>query len=145
MVPMRVLLMAAMMLFACLSVPGCTGADEEVLCEVSEDTLTQYEVYECEFTGGIFGGFSELSIEMTSTGDSPVHIFTFNYNQYDSWAMCEDFEANDSFSEEFSTGASMEGEIDYDNFYVIFDHPNSCDEEDASTPIVEFSFKVVAK
>ena len=143
MLVMRTLLLTAMIVCACLSVPGCTGADEELLCE-DGTTLTQYEVYECEFTGGIFGGWSELSIEMTSTGDSPVHIFTFNSNQYDSWSMCEDFEANDSFSEEFSTGASMEGEIDYDDFYVIFDHPNSCDEEDASTPIVEFSFKVIA-
>ena len=142
---MKTLLLTVMMLCACLSVPGCTGADEEFTdCEEAETTLTQYGTYQCEFSGGTFGGWSELSIEMTSTGDSPVHIFTFDSDQYDSWSMCEGFEANDFFSEEFSTGASMEGEIDYDDFYVIFDHPNSCDEEDASTPIVEFSFKVVA-
>ncbi|SVB29109.1 uncharacterized protein METZ01_LOCUS181963, partial [marine metagenome] len=35
--------------------------------------------------------------------------------------------------------------IDYDNFYVVFDHPLSCEEEDASTPLAEISFKVVAK
>ena len=134
--------MALIMLATCLFTPGCTGADEEIFCEDST-TLTQYEVYECEFVGGMFG-YSELSIEMTSTGDSPIHIFTFNSDQYDSWVMCEDFESNDSFSEEFSTGASMEGEIEHDgDFYVVFDHPNSCDEEDASTPVVEFSFKVV--
>ena len=76
---------------------------------------------------------------MTSTGDSPIHIFTFNSDQYDTWVMCEDFESNDSFSEEFSTGASMEGEIDNDDFYVVFDHPNSCDDEDASTPIADYA------
>ena len=136
--------MTAMMLCACLSVPGCTGADEEIVCE-DTFTLTQYDTSQCGFesSGILNSGYTELSIEMTSTGDSSVHIFTFNSNQYDSWSMCEDFEANDSFSEEFSTGASMEGEVDYDDFYVIFDHPNSCDEEDASTPIVEFSFKVI--
>ena len=142
---MRVLLMTAMMLCACLSVPGCTGADEEFVWDTPDGansiTLTQYDYEPCQFTGS---DWTHLSIEMTSTGDSSVHIFTFNSNQYDSWSMCEDFEANDSFSEEFSTGASMEGEIDYDNFYVVFDHPNSCDEEDASTPVAEISFKVVA-
>ena len=142
---MKTLLLTVMMLCACLSVPGCTGADEEIVCE-DTFTLTQYDTSQCRFesSGILNSGYTGLSIEMTSTGDSSVHIFTFNSNQYDSWSMCEDFEANDSFSEEFSTGASMEGEIDYDNFYVVFDHPNSCDEEDASTPVVEISFKVVA-
>jgi len=136
--------MALIMLSTCLFTPGCTGVDEEMVCD-NTTTLTQYDVYECYFYSEEGGGYSQLSIEMTSTGDSPVHIFTFNSDQYDSWVMCEDFESNDSFSEEFSTGASIEGEIDYDDFYVVFDHPNSCDEEDASTPIAEFSFKVVAK
>ena len=139
---MRALILTAIVVFACLSVPGCTGLDEELICEDSV-SLTQYEVYECEFSGGI--AFSELSIELTSTGDSPVDIFTFGENQYNSWAMCEDFDANDSFSEELSTGASMEGEISYGHFYVVFDDPNSCDEEDSSTPNAEISFKVVTR
>ena len=139
-------IIAAMMILIMMTstLAGCTGADEEFTdCEEAETTLTQYGTYQCEFSGGTRAEATTLSIEMTSTGDSPVHIFTFDSDQYDSWSMCEDFEANDFFSEEFSTGASMEGEIDYDDFYVIFDHPNSCDEEDASTPIVEFSFKVI--
>ena len=132
--------MTALILVACLSVPGCTGADEEIVCE-DNTTLTQYEVYECGFESGLLSsGYSQLSIEMTSTGDSPVHIFTFTPDQYDSWVMCEDFDMIDSFSEELSMGASMEGDFYFDDFYVVFDHPNSCDEEDASTPIVEFSF-----
>ena len=137
---MRVLLLTAMMLCACLSVPGCTGADEEFVCEDSI-TLTQYDWYECEFTGS---DWTHLSIEMTSTGESPVHIITFDSDQYDTWMSCGENFANEGFSEIYSTGASMEGEIDYDNFYVVFDHPNSCDEEDASTPVAEISFKVVA-
>ena len=41
--------------------------------------------------------------------------------------------------------ALEKGEIDFDNFFVVFDHPNSCDEEeDSSTPLAEISFKVVA-
>ena len=143
---MRVLLMTAMMLCACLSAPGCTGADEEVVCE-DTTTLTQYEVYECGFesSGLMNSGYTELSIEMTSTGESSVHIITFDADQYDTWMNCGENFANEGFSEIYSTGASMEGEIDYDNFYVVFDHPMSCEEEDASTPVAEISFKVVAK
>ena len=141
MVHMRVLLLTAMMLCACLCVPGCTGADEEFVCE-GEVTLTQYAYYECTFTGT---DWTHLSIEMTSTGESPVHIITFDSDQYDTWMSCGENFANEGFSEIYSTGASMEGEIDYDNFYVTFDHPNSCDEEeDSSTPLAEISFKVVA-
>ena len=139
--------MTAMMLCACLFTPGCTGADEEIICEDTA-TLTQYDVYECGFesSGILNSGYTELSIEMTNTGDARVHIFTFDSDQYDSWVYCEDFDAEDSFSEMYSWGASMEGEIDYDNFFVVFDHPNSCDEEeDSSTPLAEISFKVVAK
>ena len=137
--------MTIMMLCACLSVPGCTGADEEFVCDMPDGvdsvTLTQYDFFECEFTGT---DWTHLSIEMTSTGESPVHILTFDYDQYDTWMSCGENFANEGFSEVYSTGASMEGEIDYDNFYVVFDHPNSCDEEDSSTPLVEISFKVVA-
>ena len=143
---MRVLLLTTMILCACLSVPGCTGADEEIICE-DTTTLTQYDVYECGFesSGLMNSGYTELSIEMTSTGESSVHIITFDADQYDTWMNCGENFANEGFSEIYSTGASMEGEIDYDNFYVVFDHPNSCDEEDASTPVAEISFKVVAR
>ena len=143
---MRVLLLTAMILCACLSVPGCTGADEEIICE-DTTTLTQYDVYECGFesSGLMNSGYTELSIEMTSTGESSVHIITFDADQYDTWMNCGENFANEGFSEIYSTGASMEGEIDYDNFFVVFDHPNSCDEEeDSSTPLAEISFKVVA-
>ena len=143
---MRVLLLTAMMLCACLFTPGCTGADEEIVCE-DTTTLTQYDVYECGFesSGLMNSGYTELSIEMTSTGESSVHIITFDADQYDTWMNCGENFANEGFSEIYSTGASMEGEIDYDNFYVVFDHPNSCDEEDPSTPVAEISFKVVAR
>ena len=58
---------------------------------------------------------------------------------------CGENFAIEGFSEIYSTGASMEGGIDSDDFYVVFDHPNSCDEEeDPSTPVAEISFKVVA-
>ena len=148
---MRVLLMTAMMLCACLSVPGCTGADEEFVCDMPDGadsvTLTQFDFFECEFTGT---DWTHLSIEMTSTGDSPVHIFTVKSSAYDNWMNCGHSFANMEFSELNSTGASIEGEFaenwkGRDGFYVLFDHPNSCDEEeDSSTPLVEISFKVVA-
>ena len=108
---------------------------------VDSVTLTQYDFFECEFTGT---DWTHLSIEMTSTGESPVHILTFDSDQYDTWMSCGENFANEGFSEVYSTGASMEGEIDYDNFYVVFDHPMSCEEEDPSTPLAEINFKVVA-
>ena len=96
---MRVLLMAVMMLCACLSVPGCTGADEEIICEDTA-TLTQYDTYYCEFEivetpegeecGGPDGDlyienecYGPLKIEMTNTGDSPVRIITFSAGDWD--------------------------------------------------------------
>ena len=75
---------------------------------------------------------------------SSVHIITFDVDQYDTWMSCGENFANEGFSEIYSTGASMEGAIDYDNFYVVFDHPNSCEEEETSA-VVGISFKVVAK
>jgi len=141
-VRMRTLLLTVMMLCACLFTAGCTGGeDEEMICE-EEVTLTQYEVSECKFLGGE-SGYSELSIEMTSTGDSPVNIFTFNSDEYNNWIDCESFGYDESLSEMSSTGASIEGKIDFYDFYVVFDHPNSCDDEETSA-IVEFSFKVTA-
>ena len=87
--------MTAMMLCACLSVPGCTGADEEFICE-DEITLTQYDFYECEFSGGpLATAYTQLSIEMTSTGDSSVHIITFDSDQYDTWMNCWENFANE--------------------------------------------------
>ena len=64
---MRVLLLTAMMLCACLSVPGCTGADEEIVCE-DTTTLTQYDVYECGFesSGLMNSGYAELSTPLSN-------------------------------------------------------------------------------
>ena len=96
-----------MMLCACLSVPGCTGADEEIVCE-DTTTLTQYEVYECGFESAVLSsGYTQLSIEMTSTGDSSVHILTFDADQYDTWMNCGENFANEGLSEVYSTGASL--------------------------------------
>ena len=134
----------AYLLVICLLVTtltGCLGKDETITCE-DETTLTQYEIFECEFTGGLWG-YGELNIEVTSTGESPVHIFTFDADQYDSWDYCEYFDYYESFSELNSTGTSIKGKIDLEDFYVVFDHPNSCDEEETSA-VVEISFKITA-
>ena len=128
-------------LFLATSFTGCLGKDETITCE-DETTLIQDEVFECVFTGGLWA-YGELSIEVTSTGESPVHIFTFNADQYDSWMSCEYFDYYESFSELNSTGTSIKGKIDVEDFYVVFDHPNSCDEEETSA-VVEISFKVTA-
>ena len=156
---MRALLMTVMMLCACLSVPGCTGADEEIICEDSA-TLTQYDTYYCEFEvvetpegeecGGPDGEFyienecyGTLKNEMTNTGDSPVHIVTFVWWEYEAWADCEPIGLIDGFFEWDSMGTTLEGTVPGPgNLFVVFDHVNSCDEEDASIPNAEISFKV---
>ena len=156
---MRVLLLTAMILCACLSVPGCTGADEEIICEDTA-TLTQYDTYYCEFEivetpegeecGGPDGDlyienecYGPLKIEMTNTGDSPVRIITFSAGDWDRFMNCESIWAFPKLTEMDSMGTSLEGPLPgAGSFIVAFDHPNSCDEEDASTPTAEISFKV---
>jgi hypothetical protein len=140
------------MLVICLlaaSFTGCLGSDETITCEDEITLIQEYNEdtgdswgYECMFTGGLWG-YRELSIEVTSTGESPVHIFTFNPDQLDSWTSCEYFDYYESFSELNSTGTSIKEKIDAEDFYVVFDHPNSCDEEETSA-VVEISFKVTA-
>ena len=90
---MKTLLLTVMMLCACLFTPGCTGADEEIICE-DTTTLTQYEVFECEFTGT---GWTHADIYVQSTESSSesganIWMYIFPLEQYDSWANCEDFE-----------------------------------------------------
>jgi len=156
---MRALLMTAMMLCACLSLPGCTGADEEIICEDTA-TLTQYDTYYCEFEivetpegeecGGPDGDlyienecYGTLKIEMTNTGDTPVHILTFVWWEYEAWMDCEPISLFDGLFEFDSMGTTVEGVLPGPgSFIVAFDHPNSCEEEDASTPDAEISFKV---
>ena len=150
MVPMRVLLLTTMILCACLSVPGCTGADEEIICE-DTTTLTQYEVFECEFTGT---GWTHAHIEVQSTESSresgaKIWMYIFPLEQYDSWANCEDFEMNDPQYYWWGDDTQPPREINLENFgwgtfYVVFERgPDSCDDEDDSVGVAEFSFKVV--
>ena len=87
-VPMRALLLTLMMLCACLFVPGCFGEQKEIICEEEGVTLTQYDVFECEFQ--IIADSATLNIEMTNTGDSPVHIFTIHSSEYDQWINCKE-------------------------------------------------------
>ena len=158
---MRTILMTVMMLCACLFTPGCTGADEEIICE-DTTTLTQYEVFECEFTGT---GWTQADIYVQSTESSSesgakIWMYIFPLEQYDSWANCEDFEMKSPQyywwgDGEGHVGVGIHGlsvparEINLENFewetfYVVFERgPDSCDEEDDSLPVAEFSFKVV--
>ena len=138
---MRTLILAGILLCACLSLPGCIGEMEPTICE-AEVTLTQFEFFECEFWDG--ENVKTLRIEMTSTGESPVHIYTIRADQEDSHLNCEDFLFHHSLSEEYSTGASMEDDFHWHEFYVVFDHPKMCEEEDPSAPIAEISLKVIA-
>ena len=147
---MRTLLMTVMMLCACLFTPGCTGADEEIICE-DTTTLTQYEVFECEFTGT---GWTQADIYVQSTESSSesganIWMYIFPLEQYDSWANCEDFEMKDPQYYWWGDDTQPPREINLENFewetfYVVFERgPDSCDEEDDSLPVAEFSFKVV--
>ena len=161
-VPMRALLLTLMMLCACLFVPGCFGEQKEIICEEEGVTLTQYDVFECEFQ--IIADSATLNIEMTNTGDSPVHIFTIHSSEYDQWINCKEGVSHEEsthlhddhffyfgdLSEMDSMSSSLSGESertypDADgfetNYYVLFDHPNSCDDEETSD-IVDISFKV---
>ena len=157
---MRVLLMAAMMLCACLFTPGCTGEEEELVCE-GDTTLTQYEVFECEFTGT---GWTHADIYVQSTESSSesgakIYMYIFPLEQYDSWVNCEDFEMNDPQYRWWGDGdgngglsipaksINMEESrfVGWGTFYVVFERGvhDSCDEEDDSLGVAEFSFKVV--
>ena len=80
---------------------------------------------------------------MTNTGDSPIHIVTFVWWEYEAWADCEPIGLIDGFFEWDSMGTTIEGTVPGPgNLFVVFDHVNSCDEEDASIPNAEISFKV---
>ena len=154
---MRTLLMTVMMLCACLFTPVCTGADEEIICE-DTTTLTQYEVFECEFTGT---GWTQADIYVQSTESSresgaKFWMYIFPLEQYESWANCEDFEMNHPQYTWNGDGDGNGGliiparEINLENFgwgtfYVVFERGvhDSCDEEDDSLGVAEFSFKVV--
>ena len=157
---MRTLLMTVMMLCACLFTPGCTGADEEIICE-DTTTLTQYEVFECEFTGT---GWTQADIYVQSTESSSesgakITMYIFPLEQYDSWANCEDFEMDDPQYRWRGDGdgngglsipaisINMEESrfVGWGTFYVVFERGvhDSCDEEDDSLGVAEFSFKVV--
>ena len=159
-VPMRTLLLTVMMLCACLFTPGCTGENEVVICDVDEEVLTQYDSIYCEFEvietpegeecGGPDGDlyienecYGPVKIEMTNTGDSPIRIITFSAVDLDRFMNCESIWAFPETSVFDSMGANLEGPLPgAGSFIVAFDHPNSCDEEDASTPTAEISFKV---
>ena len=146
--------MTAMMLCACLFTPGCTGEEEELVCE-GDTTLTQYEVFECEFTGT---GWTHAHIEVLSTESSresgaKIWMYIFPLEQYDSWANCEDFEMNDPQYRWWGDDTTPPREINMEEsrfvgwgtFYVVFERGvhDSCDEEDDSLGVAEFSFKVV--
>ena len=140
---MRALFFTFIIVFACLSSPGCFGEEErELVCE-DDYILTQYEYYECEFSIEE-GLFTKLSIEMTNSGESPVNIITFDSDQYAAWVNCEGHSVYSYFTEARSMGSLIEGEFNANNFYVVFDHPDSCQESDDSTPNAEISFRVVA-
>ena len=142
---MRVLLMTAMMLCACLFTAGCTGGeDEELICE-DTITLTQYEVYECEFTGT---GWTHISIVVDGTdSSSSIMVYTIPPDQYDSWMNCEDFEM---MAPQYSMRYTSDGSKDFGlekfgwgDFYVVFEHSDSCDSEETDRGVADFYFKVV--
>lgn len=154
---MRTLLLTAMMLCACLFSPGCTGEEENLVCE-DDTTLAQYDVFECEFTGT---GWTHVDIYVQSTESSKesgaqITMYIFPIEQYDSWANCEDFEMDKaqyrwSGDGDGNGGLSIPAKsINLENFgwgtfYVVFERGvwDSCDVEDDSLGVAEFSFKVV--
>ena len=157
---MRVLLLTAMMLCACMFTSGCTGGEqEEIICE-DGGVLTQYDSLYCDFEilktpegeecGGPDGEFyvenlcyGSLRIEMTNTGDTPVQILTFHASYYEDWMNCVPIPLEDGlYADNGSMGTTLEGALPGSgSFVVAFDHPNSCDDEETSD-IVELSFKV---
>ena len=139
--------MTAMMLCACLFTPGCTGEDEEVICE-DTTTLTQYDVFECEFTGT---GWTHIEINLEAADSSAnYYVYTIPPDQYDSWINCEEFEMNDP-------AYRVRGDPDngrqtkdfglerfgWDTFYVVFEHRYSCDDERSDAGVADFWFKVI--
>ena len=157
---MRVLLLSIMMISACFFTPGCVGEGNEVLICEGGGTLTQYDSFYCEIEvletpegeecGGPDGAmyienecYGTLEIEMTNTGDSPVHIITFVWWEYEAWMNCEPISLIDGLFELDSMGTTVQGPLPGSgNLVVAFDHPNSCDEEDASALDAEIIFKI---
>ena len=137
--------MTTIILCACLSVPGCFGGLEEIMCE-GETELEENWWLECGFE---LLRDATVTIEVKVTGDTPVTILTIAANEYDEWYNCEEFEYYEVGSEVDSMSTTLE--FDYqpqeywaDELYVIFwnsDWPNSCDEEE-NGPTVNFSYKV---
>ena len=156
---MKALMLTAMMLCACLFVPGCFGGEqEEILCEDGGE-MTQFDVLICYFEilntpeGEECGGpdgeltgenlcYGTIRIEMTNTGDSPVHILTSIWWEEEAWLDCEPISLEDGLFEFDSMGTTLEAAALPGSFFVAFDHPNSCDEEDDSTPVADISYKV---
>ena len=159
---MKALMLTAMMLCACLPVSGCFGGEqEEILCEDGGE-MTQFEALVCYFEiletpegeacedNWIDDGSTEnpcygrIRIEMTNTGDSPVNILTAIWWEEENWLNCEPIPLVDGlYADNGSMGTTLEGAVGPQSWFVAFDHPNSCDEEDASTPVADISYKVI--
>lgn len=138
---MRTLFLAGILIGACLFMPGCLQAKEQMLCE-GEESLEENSWYECKIE--LYDDVN-LRIDVEVTGDTPITILTIPAYSYDDWYYCEEFSSYSELSEVDSMGASLEKIFrDPTELYVIFwnsDYPNSCDEEE-NGDAAHFSFKV---
>jgi len=141
---MRVIAPMMILIMMTSTLAGCTaGEDEELICE-DTITLTQYEVYECEFTGT---GWTHISIVVDGTdSSSTITAYTIPPDQYDSWINCEDFEMmSQQYRLQTNDGAKDFGleRFGWEDFYVVFEHIDSCEDEATDRGVADFYFKVV--
>ena len=141
---MRVIAPMMILIMMTSTLAGCTaGEDEELICE-DTITLTQYEVYECEFTGT---GWTHISIVVDGAdSSSTITAYTIPPDQYDSWINCEDFEMkSQQYRLQTNDGAKDFGleRFGWEDFYVVFEHKDSCEDEATDRGVADFYFKVV--
>ena len=132
---MRTLILAGLLLCACLSVPGCSGVSEpEMVDVVCEDTVVvsfdnrvmpgspQMFPFQC--------GFSpsepvDVEIEVFGNNDHPVDVITTS--DLWGWFGCGDFDYYSNLTEFGVQDASLVGEVEAGWNYVVVDIPYSCD------------------
>ena len=67
-------------------------------------------------------------------------------DQYDSWMNCEDFEMMvPQYRLRTNDGAKDFGleRFGWEDFYVVFEHRDSCEDEETDRGVADFYFKVV--
>ena len=131
---MRTLILAGLLLCACLSVPGCSGTSEpeyvDVVCEETAVVSFDNRVVDKLELSPFHCGFQpsepvDVEIEVIGNNDFPVSVITTS--DYWDWWACGDFDYYSNLTEFGVVNASLVGEVEAGWNYVFVDIPYSCD------------------